>query len=79
MQLERLAMYHDSNSKPWKLDKKWEDLTPKEWIEVRSYFAFYFCCPVTVVRKFAATPVAYMFIHLIGFMSTSMYSLFIPF
>lgn len=34
VQLERLAMYHDSNSKPWKLDKKWEDLTPKEWIEV---------------------------------------------
>ncbi|KAM3341348.1 putative protein isoform X1 [Capsicum galapagoense] len=34
VQLERLAMYHDSNSKPWKLDKKWEDLTPKEWIEI---------------------------------------------
>ncbi|KAJ8532740.1 hypothetical protein K7X08_015629 [Anisodus acutangulus] len=34
VQLERLAMYHDSNSKPWKLDNKWEDLTPKEWIEI---------------------------------------------
>ncbi|KAH0638247.1 hypothetical protein KY289_038162, partial [Solanum tuberosum] len=34
VQLERLAMYHDSNSKPWKLDKKWEDLSPKEWIEI---------------------------------------------
>ena len=27
-------MYHDSNCFPWKLDKKWEDLGPKEWIEV---------------------------------------------
>nr|XP_033509664.1 uncharacterized protein LOC117274471 isoform X1 [Nicotiana tomentosiformis] len=27
-------MYHDSNSKLWKLDKKWEDHTPKEWIEI---------------------------------------------
>ncbi|CAN4121397.1 unnamed protein product [Withania somnifera] len=34
VQLERLAMYHDSKSKSWKLDKKWEDLTPKEWIEI---------------------------------------------
>jgi len=65
-------MYHDSNSKPWKLDKKWEDLSPKEWIEVRSYFAIYFLLSCDVVRRFAATPVTYMFIHLIGFMSTSM-------
>lgn len=34
LQLERLAMYHDSNCQPWKLDKKWEDLCPKEWIEI---------------------------------------------
>lgn len=34
LQLERLAMYHDSDNLPWKLDKKWEDLSPKEWIEV---------------------------------------------
>lgn len=34
LQLERLAMYHDSNSLPWVIDKKWEDLTPKEWIEI---------------------------------------------
>ncbi|CAI9119065.1 OLC1v1020728C1 [Oldenlandia corymbosa var. corymbosa] len=32
--LERLAMYHDSNRDPWKLDKKWEDLSPKEWVEI---------------------------------------------
>ncbi|CAA0829437.1 calcium-dependent lipid-binding family protein, partial [Striga hermonthica] len=34
LQLERLAMYHDSNRDPWKLDKKWEDLSPREWIEI---------------------------------------------
>ncbi|CAH9120434.1 unnamed protein product [Cuscuta epithymum] len=34
LQLERLAIYHDTNSEPWKLDKKWEDLTPREWIEI---------------------------------------------
>ncbi|XVE82332.1 hypothetical protein DITRI_Ditri15bG0139900 [Diplodiscus trichospermus] len=34
LQLERLAMYHDSDNLPWKMDKKWEDLIPKEWIEV---------------------------------------------
>ncbi|KAK8671255.1 hypothetical protein V6N13_037855 [Hibiscus sabdariffa] len=34
LQLERLALYHDSDNLPWKMDKKWEDLSPKEWIEV---------------------------------------------
>ncbi|KAK8477173.1 hypothetical protein V6N11_019518 [Hibiscus sabdariffa] len=34
LQLERLAMYHNSDKLPWKIDKKWEDLSPKEWIEV---------------------------------------------
>ncbi|CAL5412956.1 unnamed protein product [Camellia sinensis] len=34
LQLERHAMYHDSNCLPWKLDKKWEDLSPKEWVEI---------------------------------------------
>lgn len=34
LQVERLAMYHDSNSEPWKIEKKWEDLTPKEWVEI---------------------------------------------
>ncbi|XP_057475541.1 uncharacterized protein LOC130763619 isoform X1 [Actinidia eriantha] len=34
LQLDRLAMYHDSNCSPWKLDKKWEDFSPKEWIEI---------------------------------------------
>ncbi|KAL3505576.1 hypothetical protein ACH5RR_030958 [Cinchona calisaya] len=34
VQLERLAMYHDSNRDPWKLDKRWEDLSPKEWVEI---------------------------------------------
>ncbi|KAG8375129.1 hypothetical protein BUALT_Bualt10G0068200 [Buddleja alternifolia] len=34
LELERLAMYHDSNRCPWKLDKRWEDLSPREWIEI---------------------------------------------
>ncbi|KAK3025353.1 hypothetical protein RJ639_043862, partial [Escallonia herrerae] len=34
LQLERLAMYHDSNHLPWKLDKRWEDLSPNEWVEI---------------------------------------------
>ncbi|KAF5752107.1 hypothetical protein HS088_TW01G00014 [Tripterygium wilfordii] len=34
LQLERLAVYHDSDSLPWKIDKRWEDLTPREWIEI---------------------------------------------
>ncbi|KAF9594340.1 hypothetical protein IFM89_030469 [Coptis chinensis] len=34
LQLERLAVYHDSDSIPWKIDKKWEDLSPQEWIEI---------------------------------------------
>ena len=32
-------MYHDSNRDPWKLDKKWEDLSPKEWVEVYNLLA----------------------------------------
>ncbi|KAK6276636.1 hypothetical protein POUND7_006345, partial [Theobroma cacao] len=34
LQLELLAMYHDLDSLPWNMDKKWEDLSPKEQIEV---------------------------------------------
>uniref|UniRef100_A0A2P2MA96 Uncharacterized protein LOC8261314 n=1 Tax=Rhizophora mucronata TaxID=61149 RepID=A0A2P2MA96_RHIMU len=34
LQLERLAVYHDSNCEPWKIDKKWEDLSPREWFEI---------------------------------------------
>ncbi|XP_062178337.1 uncharacterized protein LOC133883124 isoform X2 [Alnus glutinosa] len=34
LQLERLAMYHDSSSLPWEIDKRWEDFSPKEWIEI---------------------------------------------
>ncbi|KAH9684016.1 C2 domain-containing protein [Citrus sinensis] len=34
LQLERLALYHDSNSLPWAIDKRWEDLSPKEWTEI---------------------------------------------
>ncbi|GAV71650.1 DUF946 domain-containing protein/DUF1162 domain-containing protein/Chorein_N domain-containing protein [Cephalotus follicularis] len=34
LQLERLAMYHDSNILPWKTEKRWEDLSPKEWVEI---------------------------------------------
>ncbi|KAJ8767440.1 hypothetical protein K2173_017484 [Erythroxylum novogranatense] len=34
LQLERLAVYHNSDSLPWEIDKRWEDLTPKEWVEI---------------------------------------------
>ncbi|KAH8501006.1 hypothetical protein H0E87_016007 [Populus deltoides] len=34
LQLERLAVYHDSDNLPWKKDKKWEDLSPEEWVEI---------------------------------------------
>ncbi|KAI3834068.1 hypothetical protein MKX03_035864 [Papaver bracteatum] len=34
LQLDRLAVYHDSDTLPWKMDKKWEDLSPNEWIEI---------------------------------------------
>lgn len=30
-------MYHDCNSLPWAIDKRWEDLNPKEWVEVCSF------------------------------------------
>jgi len=34
VQLERLALYHDSDHLPWEIDKRWEDINPPEWIEV---------------------------------------------
>jgi len=34
LHLQRLAVYHDSDRNPWKLDKKWEDLSPVEWTEI---------------------------------------------
>ncbi|KAL6841988.1 hypothetical protein ACP4OV_028188 [Aristida adscensionis] len=34
VELNRLAIYHDSDSDPWKLDKKWEDLSPADWSKV---------------------------------------------
>ncbi|XP_061360270.1 uncharacterized protein LOC133304277 isoform X2 [Gastrolobium bilobum] len=34
VQLERLALYHDSNRLPWEIDKRWEDISPHEWIEI---------------------------------------------
>ncbi|GAB2216278.1 hypothetical protein Droror1_Dr00024048 [Drosera rotundifolia] len=34
LQLERLAVYHDSDRPPWKTQKRWEDLIPIEWVEI---------------------------------------------
>ncbi|AAF79523.1 F21D18.20 [Arabidopsis thaliana] len=34
LQLERLALYHDSNSFPWEIEKQWDNITPEEWIEM---------------------------------------------
>ncbi|KAK7291737.1 hypothetical protein RIF29_07114 [Crotalaria pallida] len=34
VQLERLALYHDSDRLPWEIGKRWEDISPNEWIEI---------------------------------------------
>ncbi|XP_031385571.1 uncharacterized protein LOC116199374 isoform X2 [Punica granatum] len=34
VELERLAVYLDSNISPWHLDKPWEELLPSEWVQV---------------------------------------------
>jgi vacuolar protein sorting-associated protein 13A/C len=34
VQLERLSVYHDSDSLPWKLDKSWVDMSPQDWSEI---------------------------------------------
>ncbi|KAL2906378.1 putative vacuolar protein sorting-associated protein 13A [Bienertia sinuspersici] len=34
LQLERLAIYHDSDKPPWKIDENWQDLSPSKWIEI---------------------------------------------
>ncbi|TYI15495.1 hypothetical protein ES332_A08G190100v1 [Gossypium tomentosum] len=34
VELDRLALYLDSDILPWHIDKLWEDLLPSEWIQV---------------------------------------------
>ncbi|GBG70050.1 hypothetical protein CBR_g4878 [Chara braunii] len=34
VRLDRFAIYHDSNHEPWKIDKDWAKLTPREWSEI---------------------------------------------
>eukprot|EP01018_Ginkgo_biloba_P007485 Gb_23775 [translate_table: standard] len=34
VELERLAIYFDSDTKPWKVDKPWEELPPREWSQI---------------------------------------------
>uniref|UniRef100_A0A1J3IH98 Putative vacuolar protein sorting-associated protein 13A n=1 Tax=Noccaea caerulescens TaxID=107243 RepID=A0A1J3IH98_NOCCA len=34
LQLERLALYHDSNSFPWEIEKQWDDVSPEEWVKM---------------------------------------------
>ncbi|KAI4344734.1 hypothetical protein L6164_011925 [Bauhinia variegata] len=34
LQLERLALYHDSDSLPWVIHKRWEDISSNEWIQI---------------------------------------------
>lgn len=34
VELDRLALYLDSDIIPWNLDKPWEDLLPSEWVQV---------------------------------------------
>lgn len=35
VELERLAIYHNPKSAPWKVPSKWEAMSPAEWSEVR--------------------------------------------
>jgi hypothetical protein len=35
VELERLAIYHNPNSVPWKVPSNWEAMSPAEWSEVR--------------------------------------------
>ncbi|POO03120.1 Vacuolar protein sorting-associated protein [Trema orientale] len=37
VELDRLALYLDSNIVPWHIDKPWEDLFPSEWVQVFRY------------------------------------------
>lgn len=34
VELERLAVYFDSDITPWHIDKPWTDLLPQEWVKV---------------------------------------------
>lgn len=34
VELERLAVYLDSDISPWHLDMLWEKLLPSEWVQV---------------------------------------------
>ncbi|XP_021714350.1 uncharacterized protein LOC110682332 isoform X2 [Chenopodium quinoa] len=34
LQLERLAIYHDSDKPPWQIDENWQNLSPSKWIEI---------------------------------------------
>jgi hypothetical protein len=34
VELDRLAVYLDSDIIPWHVDKAWEDLLPSEWFQV---------------------------------------------
>lgn len=35
VELDRLAVYLDSDIIPWNVNKAWEDLLPSEWFQVR--------------------------------------------
>jgi hypothetical protein len=34
VELSRLALYHDPDSKPFKIRKPWDELTPDEWAAI---------------------------------------------
>ncbi|XP_015084887.1 uncharacterized protein LOC107028368 [Solanum pennellii] len=37
VELERLAVYFDSDINPWHIDKPWTDLLPQEWVKIFRY------------------------------------------
>lgn len=40
VQLDRLALYLDSDISPWHVNKPWEDLLPSEWVQVYAQSSF---------------------------------------
>ncbi|XP_062075398.1 uncharacterized protein LOC133779453 [Humulus lupulus] len=41
VELDRLALYLDSDITPWHIDKPWEDLLPPEWVQVEPIFSLF--------------------------------------
>lgn len=45
VELDRLALYLDSDIAPWHVNKQWDDLLPSEWVQVYPINPLYFGDP----------------------------------